>query len=272
MAPWQRHDAAIAAIAADLAALGVRPGEALLVHASLASMGWVEGGPETVVAGLLRALGPDGTLAMPALSYDYVGARNPAFDVRFTPSCVGAIPEHFRLRDGTRRSIHPTHSVCAAGPAAQALLGEHALDRTPCGPHSPFRRLRDLGGRILFLGCGLRPNTSMHGVEEVVEAPYLFGETVTYRLTLDDGSTRRIPYRQHGFAGWRQRYDRVAGLLVEGSAMRIGPVLRATAHLVDARALWERAEVAMRRDPYCFVERETASSRRLTSRPARARR
>lgn len=244
------------AIAADLICLGVRPGGILLVHASLSSLGWVEGGAETVIRGLLRALGPEGTLALPALSYDYVGPRNPNFDVRFTPCCVGTIPEHFRLRPGTRRSANPIHSVCAVGPATEALLGEHYRDRTPCGPHSPFRRVRDLGGQILFLGCGLRPNTSMHGVEEVVDAPYLFGETIGYRITLEDGSVTHVPYQHHGFAGWAQRYDRVARLLEEETELRIGRVLQATAHLLEAQALWSRAEAAMRRDPYCFVERE----------------
>lgn len=253
-------------ISTCLAALGVRHGGVLLVHSSLSSLGWVEGGPETVIRGLLLALGAEGTLALPALSYDYVGARNPAFDVRLTPSCVGAIPEYFRRRPGTRRSVNPTHSVCAVGPASEALLGEHHLDDTPCGPHSPFRRLRDLGGQILFLGCGLGPNTSMHGVEEVVEAPYLWGETITYRITHEDGSVGHATCHHHGFDGWAQRYDRVAELLSEGSELRVGPVLRATAHLVEAPALWERAEAAMHRDPYCFVERAPILRRRLRQR------
>ncbi|MFP6646122.1 MAG: AAC(3) family N-acetyltransferase, partial [Candidatus Latescibacterota bacterium] len=50
----------------------------------------------------------------------------------------------------------------------------------------PLRKLRDLGGQLLFLGCGLRPNTSMHGVEELVEPPYLFGDDITYTLHLGD--------------------------------------------------------------------------------------
>ena len=33
-----------------------------MVHSSLSSMGYVPGGPETVISGLLEALGPDGTL------------------------------------------------------------------------------------------------------------------------------------------------------------------------------------------------------------------
>ena len=49
--------------------LGVRLGGVLLVHASLRSLGPLDGGAETVVLSLLEALGPHGTLLMPALSY-----------------------------------------------------------------------------------------------------------------------------------------------------------------------------------------------------------
>ena len=76
----------------DWLALGVRPGGVLLVHASLRSLGPVEGGPETVVQSLLEAISPHGTLLMPALSYRWVGPEAPIFNVLTTPSCVGALP------------------------------------------------------------------------------------------------------------------------------------------------------------------------------------
>ncbi len=152
----------------DLLALGVRPGGVLLVHSSLRSLGPLPGGAESVIRALLAALGPDGTLLTPALSFASVGRDRPIFDARQTPSCVGALSEAFRTRPGTLRSVHPTHSVCGAGCLAGELLGDHERDTTPVGPHSPFARLPAVHGQILFLGCGLRPNTSMHGVEERV--------------------------------------------------------------------------------------------------------
>ena len=242
-------------IARDLAACGLRQGGIVLVHSSLSSLGYVPGGPETVIRGLLEALGPEGTLLLPALSYEYVGAHQPVFDVLHTPSNVGAIPEHFRTRPGTLRSICPTHSVCGVGPLAEAILGEHHLDETPCGPHSPFRKLRDLDGQILFLGCGLRPNTSMHGVEELVRPPYLFGEMITYRVILADGSEINLRLRHHNFQGFRQRYERIEPLLEPGKELRTGRVLAATAYLLEARAMWQKALAALERDKLFFVEK-----------------
>lgn len=234
--------------------LGVRPGGVLMVHSSLKALGPRAGGPAGVIEALRRALGPDGTLLMPALTYATVTPERPFYDARRTPSCVGVIPETFRLAPGVRRSLHPTHSVCAAGPMTGDLLGAHASDRTPCGVGSPFRRLPQVRGQILMLGCGLEPNTSMHAIEELVVPPYLFGEPLAYTMVLEDGSRVERMYTPHDFAGWKQRYDRI-GQMLEAPALRVGAVLGARCHLLDAPRLWERALEALRADPLAFVER-----------------
>ena len=238
-------------LARDLAALGVRPGGVLLVHSALRALGRMHDA-ETVVKALLAALGPRGTLLMPALSYASVGAAQPVFDALRTPSCVGGLTEYFRTRPGTLRSLHPTHSVCGFGPRAAALLADHQRDATPCGPHSPFTRLPHEHGQILFLGCGLRPNTSMHAVEEQVEPPYLFGPPVDYQMVRADGSVFAMRVRSHNFAGCQQRYDRLSGVMAGGMAH--GQVLEAGCFLLDAEAMWPAALAQLRRDPLFFVE------------------
>ncbi len=246
----------VEAIARDLLALGVRPGGDLLVHASLRSLGLPSDMPERaeiIIQGLLAALGPDGTLLMPALSYETVGAQNPVFDVRSTPSCVGALPEYFRTRPGTLRSVHPTHSVSAVGLHAEELLRNHLQDSTPVGDNSPFARLPKAGGQILFLGCGMNPNTSMHGVEEIVRPPYLFGEPVDYQITLADGSQQTMRVRSHDFAGVEQRYDRLQEVMKFG--LRTGRVLQAECYLLEAAEAWFAALSKMREDPLYFVDR-----------------
>jgi aminoglycoside 3-N-acetyltransferase len=133
------------------------------------------------------------------------------------------------------------------------LLASHAVDHTPCGPHSPFHCLPQHHGKILMLGCGLRPNTSFHAIEELVEPPYLFGAPIDY--TLVDGDGRRIVkrYITHNFAGVHQRYDRI-GLLLQAPDLRVGRVLGATVHLLDAAAMWQAALSALQREALAFVE------------------
>jgi aminoglycoside 3-N-acetyltransferase len=99
----------------------------------------------------------------------------------------------------------------------------------------------------------MRPNTSMHSLEEIAQPPYLFGAMITYDVVLADGTHRAQPCRSHDFRGWGQRYDRVADLL-SGDALKQGMVMSALTHIVEARPMWEAALVAYRRDPLYFVE------------------
>ena len=48
----------------DLRELGVLPGAIVMLHASVKAIGWVVGGPDTVIHALLDLLAPDGTLMM----------------------------------------------------------------------------------------------------------------------------------------------------------------------------------------------------------------
>lgn len=240
-------------IKADLLALGVKEGDNLLVHSSLRSLGKVEGGAETVIRGLLETLGPEGTLLFPALSYMAVNAANPVFDVRNTPSCIGALPEYFRTRHSTVRSLHPTHSLSGTGKNVNELFCDHWRSTTSCGEFSPFRKLRDLGGWILFLGCSMHPNTMMHAVEELTEPPYLHTDPVDYRIIREDGSEITMNVRRHNFKGYRQRYDRLADLLNEDELHR-GKVLEAHCALLNIQAVWREGNAALKKDPFYFVE------------------
>lgn len=244
-------DHLLARMEEDLRRIGIGPGSLIMVHSSLKSLGPYAVDPELVVCAMMGALSPGGTLLMPALSLDQEPDR--LHSTADTPSDIGAIPEHFRLRAGTLRSVHPTHSVCGAGPRAAELLERHAEDSTPCGPGSPFRRILDLDARIVMLGCGLLPNTTMHAIEELVEPPYLFGEPCEYHIAPAAGCVYTKRYRRHAFHGWTQRYDRIADL---GSTTLIatGQVLDAEVHVIDTRLLKTLATAALRRDPWFFVE------------------
>ncbi|HDH03554.1 MAG TPA: AAC(3) family N-acetyltransferase, partial [Actinobacteria bacterium] len=100
-------------IHAQLVDLGVGEGN-FLVHSSLSSLGYVLGGPQTFVRALLEAIGPSGTLLMPAFSPEVsdpaswtdrlidpedlpeARANVPAFDAAVTPTSMGAVAETFR--------------------------------------------------------------------------------------------------------------------------------------------------------------------------------
>ena len=93
-----RDDVKQAALAA-----GVCPGDILLVHSSFKSLGPVEGGAETVIAGLLDALGESGTLVLPTfVQKDFANAYN-TWHIN-KPSDTGYLTEYFRKLPGVLRS------------------------------------------------------------------------------------------------------------------------------------------------------------------------
>ncbi|MFD5062333.1 aminoglycoside N(3)-acetyltransferase [Streptomyces sp. NPDC058394] len=176
-------------LASELRDIGLRPGETLLVHSSLSSLGWVCGGPGAVVLALLDVLGDDGTLVVPTHSGDNsdpanwksppvpeawwadIRASMLPYDPRTTSTRgVGAIPETVRNWPGAARSAHPQTSFAAIGPRASAILDGHALD-CRLGERSPLARLEDVGARILLLGAGFESCTAFHLAEYRIPAP-----------------------------------------------------------------------------------------------------
>ena len=107
-----------------------------------------------------------------------------------------------------------------------------------------------------MLGCGLKPNTSMHGVEELAEPPYLFsGEEIVYQMTDAQGRCFPLSCKRHGFAGTLQRYDRLENILTP-AALKQGFVMQATCYIIDSAQMWEKAEKQLIENPLYFVDRE----------------
>lgn len=232
-------------------ALGILPGDTVLMHSSMKALK-TDMTPEAFLQSLIDYLGPQGTLLLPALSYHIFNDGAPyVFDSDKTDTCIGLLPEIFRKMPGVVRSKHPTHSVCAIGAKAQQLTGQHHLDNTPVGPHSPFRLLPGVGGEILMLGDVLRCCTFMHGVEEVAGAPYCLNAFTDEYII--DGEKKQL--YGHNFRGIIQRYDRIANMLRE-PALKTGMIGAANCHLIDADALLRAATMMMAEDPYWFVDKE----------------
>lgn len=169
-----------ASLANDLRSLGVAPGMSLLVHSSLKRIGWVVGGAPTVIHALMDALGPDGTLMMPAFSADLsdpgewddppmpggwvelVRDATPLFDPDRTPTWeMGQIAEQFRTWPDVVRSHHPVSSFAAWGRHADTLKRQHSLELS-LGDGSPLGRFYELDGQVLLIGVGYNRNSSLH--------------------------------------------------------------------------------------------------------------
>ncbi|HTX02802.1 MAG TPA: AAC(3) family N-acetyltransferase [Candidatus Acidoferrales bacterium] len=157
-------------LARDLRAAGIKNGDVLFVHTSLAKIGNVDGGAATVIAALTQAVGKNGTLAMPAYGTAEAALRahrdgNPV-DLRTEPSQTGKITEAFRRTAGVVRSSHPFSSVCAWGAQAEFLTSGHANEERICHSDSPIARFLQLGGKVVGLGVSLGPVSFYHVIED----------------------------------------------------------------------------------------------------------
>lgn len=168
---------------------GVQPGQAIMVHTSLSSLGFVCGGAQPVIEALLDCVGADGTVMMPTQSwknldpaagvhweepeewYPMIRENWPAYDKDITPTnTMGAVAEMFRRWPGTVRSDHPARSVAAWGKHARYLTDRHDLSNI-FGEDSPIGRLYELDGYVLLIGVGYDKNTSLHLADVRAEYP-----------------------------------------------------------------------------------------------------
>ncbi|MBD3921888.1 AAC(3) family N-acetyltransferase [Paenibacillus sp. PR3] len=162
---------------------GVKEGQTLFVHASLSKLGFVVGGPETVIRALLTLVGEEGTLVMPAQTWKnldpasgvhweepqewwpIIRAHWPAYDKAVTPAIgMGVVAEMLRTWPGACRSDHPARSVAAVGKHAAYITEEHDLCNI-VGDDSPLDKVYHLDGKVLLIGVGYDKNTSLHLAE-----------------------------------------------------------------------------------------------------------
>ena len=231
--------------------LGLRTGDLVFVHASLSRFGFVQGAAEAVIAALLDAIGPRGTLAMPGFTFQLNMVPDPVFDVLQTPCWTGRLYETFRTRHAPHRSHHCTHSVCAVGRRAQELCATHSL--TPCGATSPFPKLAHWGGKILLLGVSHNSNTTFHAVEEQEGLFYMnFRDLPGATIIDEDGTKKAFPTRIHSPL---RRYDfnRMDEPLTREGIQRQRLIGDAIVRCVQAGPMFDYAAEAVQRDPEALL-------------------
>ncbi|MGW9022664.1 AAC(3) family N-acetyltransferase [Streptomyces sp. NPDC055722] len=198
-----------------LARLGVRRGGVLMVHSSLHSSGLRD---VDVRDALLDALGPHGTLVVPAFTPENSDTSSahqelvagmtdreaeafresmPPFDPDATPCpSMGVLADCVWTTRGAVRSAHPQTSFAALGTRARELMAGHH-PHCHLGEDSPLARLYESDAQVLLLRVGFGVCSAFHLAEyRMVPSPpsrpyrcvvETKGNWITYEdLTLDD--------------------------------------------------------------------------------------
>ena len=168
--------------------LGVKPGGVLLVHTSFSKIKPIEGGPLGLISALRSALGSDGTLVMPSMSYD----DDHPFDKAKSPCPeMGIVADTFWRLPGVLRSDN-NHAFAAVGRLAEKIVAPHPMD-VPHGLASPVGRVYEMDGQVLLLGVDHGSNTTIHLCENLAEVRYRRAKYIT---VLKDGQPTRFDYRE----------------------------------------------------------------------------
>jgi len=191
-------------LAADFRSLGVAPGDVVMVHASVRSVGEVAGGPDEIHLALKDALTVDGTMLMYAACpayMDEVGRGHlsaaqeaelleklPPFDANTARSSRenGALVELFRTYPGSSVNQHVTRFV-AWGKQAGYLFSRQPWDFA-FGKDSALERLVEMDGKILsgFVRA-TKPGASAPPRRLAVTTPAPETSTSTRACGCDDG-------------------------------------------------------------------------------------
>jgi aminoglycoside 3-N-acetyltransferase len=246
-------------ITADLKKMGIQPGDILFIHSSLKSLGYVDGGPKSVIQGLLDAVGPEGTLLLP--TYYMPGGsilgtcqlEGYVFDPRIHGTNMGALPDAFLQFPGVERSIHPTHSVSAIGKHAKFLTEAHHLAPSVFGKGSPWQRFHELNGKVLGIGISMGPVTFYHLLEDTLgeQFPVKVWMDETYQMPCKGWNSEDylVPVRPYRAEITPQRIDHksredlrefMRGYLHQSGKLKPGTVGEAKAWFIHANDFFER--------------------------------
>jgi aminoglycoside 3-N-acetyltransferase len=139
---------------------------------------------EIILDSFIEGLGEEGTLLLPLFNFDFCSGV--PFDIRTTPSQMGALTEAGRLRPGAVRTGNPIYSFAVLGKERERF---REIDNfSGYGADSPFGILHQAGGKIAVLDLPDQDSmTFYHYVEQSLSVDYRFHKEFSASYTGWDG-------------------------------------------------------------------------------------
>ncbi len=169
-----------------------------MVHSSLSSLGYVEGGAERVCKALMETVTEKGVLMMSSFNHGdpFLKGGPGYYSPKETPTKNGIVPDTFWRMNGVYRSLNPTHPFAVWGNEARRYVENHHKVLT-MGEDSPLHLLEKKEGKIVLISAP-SANTFHHTVEMTNDVPCLGKRIEEYPVKLPDG--RMVKCRTWG---WR---------------------------------------------------------------------
>jgi len=161
--------------------LGLEEGNRVVMHASMSSIGIVDGGAGMVLHRLLNVLGKKGILLMPTFTsvtrhssthanFTRAGCWCEGRETRHLPFIlelqpdkeIGEIAHRLCSWPGSRRSLHPTYSFVAVGNDSDRFVRKYSLT----DPLQPLKTLLEQDSFVLTVGVELDSISVIHMAEQ----------------------------------------------------------------------------------------------------------
>lgn len=231
----------------DFRKCGITQGDSVLVHIGFSKLGFVEGGAATFINALQDVIGEKGNILMPSspnngLQLEYIQS-NPVFDVAHSPSKMGILSEYFRKLPGVIRSESPTEPVCCLGPDAVWFTSGHKNEPTPYSANSPFARLVEKKGKILYIGVTLdNAGTSLHVLEDAVADfpfPVYFAQEFEVNVVPINTAPYKVKVKVHNpLQSAKRKCDELLPMFEEAQVAKKQIIAKAETWVFDAEGMF----------------------------------
>lgn len=216
----------------DIAAMGIRSTDTVLIHTSLKAVGYVQGGPDALIDAFCEYLS-EGLFLVPTHTWANVTRSHPVYEAATTEPCIGLVPRTAAKRPDGIRSLHPTHSIWAKGVGAEKFVAGEENAETPCPVGGAWCRLGEVGAKILLIGVGLERNTYIHAVDELAGLDRVTHDPWQVTVKAPNGESFTHIFHNHHCAG-SDNFGNFERPLTERGAITTGRLGNAVVRVVDA--------------------------------------
>jgi aminoglycoside 3-N-acetyltransferase len=240
-------------------ALGIKPGDIVMVHSDLSRIGPIDGAKnkDQMAACYFKALSnvitSEGTVVALACTESFA-RHGKAFDYENSPSEQGIFSEYVRKLPGSIRSMHPLFSLVAHGAQAETICGE--VSCSAFGWDSPFGQLHRQNGLILCIGVDLKAMTFIHYVEQLFGVPYGYTKEWSAQIFKDGKlvDNQFFAFVRYRDAGVNYNFDHFQQLLLAQGVARVMPVGYGHAVAVRSADVFDAAIAALKKDIFTLLE------------------
>jgi len=146
-----------------LSRLGVNKGDRIILHLSLAGLGYVKGGPRAICLAVMELIADKGVVMMPSFNHGKAFEETGYYSPLESRTTNGAVPDTFWRMKDVFRSLNPTHAAAVWGKDARSYVEGHHRVLT-MGEGSPLHLLEKTGGKVVIIDVP-SANTFHHVVE-----------------------------------------------------------------------------------------------------------